>query len=102
MKWRLIQAGPTIDSPENYLLSNPPGFAINRGDVCGRITYMAVRLGTPWKGEPGRGWDGSQILHVERELDPTDEAARREAIGRCKEACDRVGYPVPESNPAGV
>jgi hypothetical protein len=75
-----------------YLKSDPEGFVINRANTGGRICYMAVKLGTPWRGRPGdtepRGWDGSTILHVERDLDPADDAGRLAALDRCKAACE--------------
>jgi hypothetical protein len=89
----------------DYLQTDDGRFVINKATVCGLICYTAVKLGKPWRaGRDGqsKGWDGSEILHVERELDPTDEAARRDAIGRCKEACDRVRPSVPDQDPARV
>lgn len=83
---------------DTYMLSDPPGFAINKATVNGRICYMAVKLGTPWPRRAGdppepRGWDGSEILHVERNLDPWDEPARKAALGRCKDACAACEVP---------
>lgn len=84
MKWRRAD--------DYYLESDPSGFVINRATVCGRICYTAVKLGVPWKVRHGetapRGWDGSIILHVERDLDPDDDAARLAALDRCKAACE--------------
>lgn len=62
-----------------YMLSDPPGFAINKATVNGRIVYMAVKQ----TGDKA----GGQILHVERNLDPWDEPARKAALVRCKDAC---------------
>lgn len=75
---------------EYFIVSDPPGFVINRANTGDRITYTAVKLGKPWGGKPGdppRGWTGSEILHVERDLDPDDSAARLAALDRCKAAC---------------
>lgn len=82
MKW--------IQRDDYHLASDPAGFVINRAGIE-RIAYMAVRLGKPWAARPGetapRGWDGSEILHVERDIDAADEPARRAAMERCKAAC---------------
>lgn len=76
----------------NYMLSSPPGFAINKSTERGRVTYCAVKLGTPWKPranenltEP-KGWDGSRVIHVERDMAPDQLAA---GLQRCKEACEQ-------------
>lgn len=94
MDW--IKRGP------NYMLSaNPAGFAINKALVRGRVCYMAIKLGTPWKPRPGdppepKGWDGSTIVHVERDVAPDNPPkgtpeydALSAAYQRCKEACER-------------
>lgn len=84
MNWR--QGG------EYYQVSDPPGFIINRANTSGCICYMAVKLGKPWAVRYGetepKGWDGSDILHVERNLEPWDEPGRRAALERCKAACE--------------
>ena len=64
-----------------YMRSEPPGFIINktfRGPV---ICYSAVRAGSG---------EGPDILHVERNLDPVDDAGRLAALDRCKAACDEA------------
>lgn len=74
-----------------YLISDPAGFMINRATVNGNICYMAVKLGKPWSPRTGetapRGWTGSKVLRVERNIDPWDEPARVAALLRCKAAC---------------
>lgn len=75
-----------------YTISDPPGFVINKSLVHGRIVYMAVKSGKPWRKNLGDidppGWDDSTIIHVERNIDPYDEPARKAALGRCKDACE--------------
>ena len=80
-----------------FLLSDPDGFAINRTMTDGRVYYMAVKLGKAWKPRkddpPGgvpRAWDGSTIVHVERDVDSGDEVALRAALARCKSKCEEV------------
>lgn len=77
-----------------YMLSDPAGFAINRSLTDGRVVYVAVKLGKPWAARrndpPGmepRAWDGSKILHVERDLDPDDNDSLLAGLRRCKDAC---------------
>ena len=74
MNWRRVD--------DYCVLSDPPGYAINRSGHA-RHTFTAVALGTP----RGEGWEGSVILHVERDIDAKDEDARRRAFKRCAEAC---------------
>jgi hypothetical protein len=64
-----------------YMRSEPPGFIINktfRGEI---ICYSAVRAGSG---------EGPDILHVERNLSPDDDAGRLAALDRCKAACDEA------------
>lgn len=84
------------------MLSDPTGFAINKSLTGGRVTYTAVRLGKPWAPRRGeierepRAWDGSTILHVERDIAPDNPPkgspefeALVAAMNRCKEACEQ-------------
>ena len=80
-----------------YMLSEPDGFAINKATNAGRVYYMAVKLGKPWKprtGEPvggvPRAWDGSTIIHVERDLPEHDPDQLRAAMARCKSVCEEA------------
>lgn len=65
---------------EYFLLSDPPGFIINRANTGNRICYMAVRAVADKV--------GGDILHVERELEPDDDAGRLAALDRCRAACE--------------
>jgi len=61
--------------------SDPPGFIINKTFNGTAICYSAVRAGSG---------DGPDILHVERGIDPVDDAGRLAALDRCKAACAEV------------
>jgi hypothetical protein len=78
---------PGVDETVDYLESECGRFLVNKAAVDGRLVYTAIRLGTAWRNNRG-GWDGSEIIHVERELDPIDQSARAAAMARCKAACD--------------
>jgi len=63
-----------------HLRSEDGGFIINRAGMGGgRLAYMAVRV---------TDRVGGDILHVERDVPEGDEAARRDAVRRCREACE--------------
>lgn len=86
MKW--------IRGDDWHLCSDPPGFTVAKALVGGRVCYTAFKRGKPWplragESEP-RGYDGSTILHAERDLDPADEPALIAAMRRCKAACEAV------------
>lgn len=90
MEWRKPSAA------YSYLVSEPEGFVINRSGGE-RVVYMAIRSGKPWAESKWRprvtpgipdAWDGSTILHVERDLDPTNKQQLADALERCKAACE--------------
>lgn len=79
---------------EYVLFSDDMRFAINRAGMGETFAYTAVKLGKPWSMRQGeripRGWDGSESIHVERDIPKDDETARREAVKRCMAACEAV------------
>lgn len=64
-----------------YMRSEPAGFIINKTFRGSLIFYSAVRAGSG---------EGPDILHVERGIDPLDDAGRLAALDRCKAACDEA------------
>lgn len=81
-----LHDGPTAVRSEDgrYLINRAPQFG-------GPITYTLVETGKPWPprrgelpGAPIRGWDGSRIVGVEREVPDTVEA-RAAAVRRLRD-----------------
>jgi len=68
-------------SDKYYMKSDPPGYIINKTFNGTAICYSAVRAGSG---------EGPDILHVERGIDPVDDAGRLAALDRCKAACAEV------------
>lgn len=81
-----------IKADDYVMFSDDNRFAINRAGMGETVAYTAVKLGKPWRMQPGetrpKGWDGSEAIHVERDVPKDDEAARRAAVKRCMAACE--------------